>query len=114
MAPVASAVFTGGFNPVIFQPAWFMRHGLVPDDEEQESVELEAIAPNVTSWRQFELTVIVQPERCEFHMSDEVASYKRLQDLPLGVFALLPHVPVSAFGINRFAHFQVESEAAWN
>lgn len=51
---------------------------------------------------------------CEFHATDEVASYKALHDLAVGVFTLLPHVPIAAFGVNRFSHFQMESDDAWN
>lgn len=108
----SSLAFLGAFNPVIFQPAWFMRHGLIPDDN--ESVEMEAVTQPVASWGQSWLRVLVQPERCEFAASDEVASVKALHDLAAGVFSLLPHVPLTAFGVNRFAHFQLESEVAWH
>ena len=107
-----SLIFNGAFNPAIFQPAWLMRHGLIADDA--DSVELEAVTTHITSWGQAWLKVVVQPERCEFHATDEVASYKTLHDLAVGVFDLLPHVPITAFGVNRFAHFQMESEDAWN
>lgn len=107
-----SVVFTGSFNPGIFQPEWFMRHGLIPDDE--ESVELEAVTPQIASWRQDWLSVVAGPERCDFNATDEAASFHALVDLAVGTFTLLPHVPVTAFGVNRFAHFQMESEKAWN
>lgn len=107
-----SVVFLGAFNPTIFQPAWFARHGLIPEDE--DSIEMEAVTQHITSWAQSWLKVIVQPEKCELHASDEVASFRALEDLAQGVFTLLPHVPVTALGINRFVHFQVESEDAWN
>jgi hypothetical protein len=108
----ASVVFLGSFNPVIFQPAWFMRHRLIPDDE--ESIEMEAVAQPVAAWSQPPLRVVVQPEKCEFTASDEVASFATLNDLAQGVFSLLSHVPLTAFGVNRFVHFQMESEDAWH
>jgi hypothetical protein len=108
----ASVVFLGSFNPVIFQPAWFMRHGLIRDDD--ESIEMEAVTQPVTAWAQPPLRIAVQPERCEFSATDEVASFGALNDLAQGAFSLLSHVPLTAFGINRFVHFQMESEDAWH
>lgn len=55
----------------------------------------------------------MQPERCSFAI-DEVPSVKALHDLAAGVFELLPHTPVTAFGVNRCAHFAMESEDAWH
>ena len=107
-----SLIFLGGFNPVIFQPAWFMRNGLIPDDD--DSVEMEAVTNQMTVWGQSWFKVVVVAERCEFHATDEIASFKGLHDIADGVFSLLPHVPLSSFGVNRFAHFQLESEDAWN
>src|SRR4051794_29982478 len=107
-----SVVFLGAFNPAIFQPSWFQRYGLLPDDP--TAAEVQAITPQVTSWNQGWLRVVVQPEKCDFEASDEVASVRALLDVANGAFTLLPHVPVRAFGINRFVHFAMESEEAWN
>lgn len=108
----AALVFLGSFNPAIFQPAWLMRHDLVPDEE--DAAEIEAITPQVTAFSIDWLRLFVQPERLEMQATSEAPSYKALLDLALGIFDLLPHVPVTGFGINRFAHFEVESVAAFD
>ena len=41
-------VFLGSFNPAIFQPEWFMRHGLIAD--KQDSLQLEAVTNDVAAW----------------------------------------------------------------
>jgi hypothetical protein len=35
-------------------------------------------------------------------------------DLTIGIFTLLPHIPVNALGINPAAHFPVPSERIWH
>lgn len=107
-----SIVFLGAFNPAIFQPAWFQRYGLLADDP--DAAEVQAITPQVTSWKQDWLRVVVQPEKCDFEASEDVASVRALLDVANGAFSLLPHVPIQAFGINRYVHFQMENEAAWH
>jgi hypothetical protein len=107
-----SIVFLGAFNPAIFQPAWFMRHGLIPDED--EGAEVEAVTQQITSFKADWLSIVVQPEKCELHATDEAPSFRVLQDLAGGIFDLLAHTPVTAFGLNRFVHFAMESEAAWN
>jgi hypothetical protein len=107
----SALVFLGSFNPAIFQPAWFMRHDLIPDEE--DGAEVEVVSQQITSFGTDWLRVIVQPEKCELHASDEAPSFKALHDLAVGIFALLPHTPVTAFGINRSVHFQMESEEAY-
>ena len=92
-----AVVFIGSFNPSIFQPAWFMRHGLIPDDD--ESVDLEAVTQQVTAWRQDWLRVAVVPERCEFNATDEVTSFRALVDIAVGTFTMLPHVPLTPHGL---------------
>jgi len=39
----SSIVFIGSFNPKIFQPAWFVKEGLIPKQEGHEA-EIEIMA----------------------------------------------------------------------
>lgn len=108
----SSVVFLGAFNPAIYQPAWFVQHELIA--ENPDGTELDVASPQVTAFRSDWLRLLVQLDRLEFHASDEVTSPKLLLDLVLSVFDLLPHVPISAFGINRSVHFGVESREAFD
>ena len=101
-----SIVLAGGFNPVIFTPAWFTLYNLLPEN----SAELEIVHRQVTKLRTDWMELFVTPER--FHIETLKAPYARIRDLVLRIFKeQLNHTPLSAFGINRNVHFRVKSRA---
>lgn len=108
----SSIVFLGSFNPSIFQPAWLMRHQLIADEPDSQNIEV--VSQPITSFTFEWLRVIAQPEKLELHASDEAPSPKALVDLASGIFDLLPHIPVGAFGINQYVHFSVETREAYD
>ena len=102
-----NVVLLGKFNPVIFTPAWFAMHGLLPESA-AESATLEVAHQQVTRFSTDWLRLEVMAER--FFVETLQAPYIRLRDLIARVFKEhLYHTPLSAFGINRAVHFQVSS-----
>ena len=105
-----SIVLVGNFNPVIFTPAWFALHGLLPEKvaiTAQLVVAHEEIVQFSTEWLRLEVT------RDQFRAETVQAPYVRIRDLVIRVFREhLHHTPVRAFGINRKVHFLVKSYAA--
>lgn len=109
-----SVVLVGDFNPKIFQPVWFAAQEppLIPKLE-AEAATIEIIHADVAifnvEWFRLQVT------RDRFHISTPQESrYEFLRDLVLGTFQLLQHTPVSAMGINKDAHWRVESEEVWH
>jgi len=104
----------GDFNPKIFQPAWFAAQEppLIPKLE-AEAANVEIIHPDVAIFDVDWFRLQVTTDR--FHISTTQESrYEFLRDLVLGTFQLLQHTPVSAMGINKDAHWGVESEEVWH
>ncbi len=100
----ADIVLAGNFNPVIFTPAWFALHELLPESAARLEVAHQHATALDTDWMRLNVTL----ER--FHMTTAQAPYTRICDLVLRVFKeQLPHTPVSALGINRNVHFHVDS-----
>jgi hypothetical protein len=103
----ASVVAIGSFNPAIFSPAWFSKQGLLPEGE-AEDAEVEAILSQAAKFRLNWLEVAVLPDRLSMSTT-QPQSVRLLRDLVVGTFHLLSHTPVSAFGLNRDAHFKIDN-----
>jgi hypothetical protein len=105
-------VAVGSFNPAIFHPQWFVRHGLIREQEGADAklhVTHNEAAIFSTSW------FLLQSTKDQFVLaSEDPTKTLPLRDLAMSTFALLEHTPIRAYGFNRYAHFKMESEAAWH
>ena len=108
----ASIVMIGSFNPAIFQPRWLEAQRLIRP-EEAESAKITIIQAEIadfsTEW--FQLQVL--QNRLSLSSADP-SQYAPLRDLGTGIFALLPHTPITALGLNRQFHFKMASPEAWH
>ena len=105
----AAVVLVGNFNPKIFTPAWFALHGLLPrkvaDNADLTVAHQQVVMFNV-DWFRLEVTAD------QFSVETVQAPHIRIHDLVVRVFKEhLHHTPLTAFGINRNVHFQVDSLA---
>lgn len=103
----ATIVLVGSFNPRIFRPEWFESCGIIGSQEAAAaSIQIihEQIAAFSLDWLNFNVT----PDQ----LTAETTSppLVRVSDLIVNTFKeFLPHTPVYQMGINRVAHFRVES-----
>jgi hypothetical protein len=103
----ASIVLVGKFNPAIFSPAWIARTELV-DDRALEAAKVSVIHPEIAVFEIGGYSFDIRTER----FSVEVASEPlvRALDATLVIFdKLLPHTPITAYGINYVEHFRLDS-----
>jgi hypothetical protein len=108
----ASIVMVGSFNPAIFQPAWLSKQQLIRPEEADDAkialIQAEAAAFS-TEW--FQLQVL--PDRFQLSCTDP-RQYGPLRDLAIAIFAILPHTPVKALGLNRHFHFEMPTLESWH
>lgn len=121
----ASIVILGNFNPVIFQPEWFRRFKILPEQEIAAALEEKVIAKpsasfqivsgyiNIISTLKTELNfpsygLIAQPTRFEFY-SDKKSCFQELAEATIKIFELLSHTPVNSIGLNFLADFAIEN-----
>jgi hypothetical protein len=108
----ASIVMIGSFNPTIFQPRWLGAQNLIRP-EEAASAKITTIQAELadfsTEW--FQLQVL---QKRFLIVTTDPRHYAPLRDLGAGIFAILPHTPVSALGLNRSFHFRMPSKEAWH
>lgn len=111
-AEEAGIVLVGSFNPAIFQPSWLASRKLIRETESERATDL-VVTEQVTSFKAGWLRIQVMRER--FAASAEnAAHFEALLDLVLGIFSLLEHTPIKAMGLNRLAHYRLDSDEDWH
>lgn len=103
----ASIVANGSFNPAIFHPAWFAKHGLLTPEEE-EAAKIGITHAEVSNFQVPGLRFDIQTERALIQSATEPLI--RAADIFSRMFGeLLPHTPIEAVGINYWTHFSLNS-----
>jgi hypothetical protein len=110
-----SIVALGSFNPAIFHPDWFARHGLIRDAEaaDANASEVKVVSPEVTLLKSEWFTLQATTDRFSIETRDP-RKYLPLKDLVTATFGILEHTPVRAFGFNNNQQFQFASDEAWH
>jgi hypothetical protein len=107
-----SIVALGSFNPAIFHPQWFVRNGLIREQEGADAnlqVTHNEAAIFSTPW------FTLQATKDQFVIgSEDPTTTQSLRDLAMGTFAVLDHTPIRSYGFNRYTHSRMESEEAWH
>jgi hypothetical protein len=106
-----SIVVVGAFNPVIVSPSWLVESELIRPNE-GEQAEIEVIHRQATSFSTEWFQLRVLPEQFVVESSDS-SKLSLLRDLVTGIFKLLEHTPVTAFGFNGMRHYKMPSEAEY-
>ena len=108
----SSIILLGSFNPKIFQPEWFGRQGLLPQ-QQVDAAEVKIIAQQICHFETEQIILQVMENRFAA-VAKPNANPVPLRDLVQGAFFILEHTPVTAMGLNRQMHFPTGSEAKWH
>jgi hypothetical protein len=99
----ASIVLIGHFNPMIFQPYWFVTQEIF-SPEEAKNATIEVIHPEITSFDIDWLSVRV--EKNIFSATSNKQPHIRVHDFIVSTFGnYLVHTPIYRVGINRTIEF---------
>lgn len=103
----AQIMLVGAFNPRIFNPLWFVKHGLFDENDLQDD-SLQILHPDIAKFNTPGISIEVQKDR--FTATTFAAPLLNLHDLAVTLFGeLLPHTPVSLVGLNRIVDFKLAS-----
>jgi hypothetical protein len=105
-------VLRGNFNPAIFHPMWFGKHGLI-SDEEAATAKTELVTPEVASFSVGLFTLLVTLDKFQVSVASAEAS-EAIRDLVIGTFHILKETPLDQLGINRDIHFRMASSQQWH
>lgn len=102
-------ILEGSFNPVIFQPAWFARHGML-GEKEAENVEISQTSDELRfKTGTFETHV----KRNGFAVAGFDSNSGHVKDLAISCFReFLPHTPIFSVSIKRHIHFDAGNARA--
>ena len=102
-------VLEGSFNPAIFQPVWFARHGMLG--------EREAENPDISQTNQELMfkagTLEIHVVRDRFSVASLDNNSGHVKDLVISCFReFLPHTPILSVRIRRYIHFDARTSQA--
>jgi hypothetical protein len=106
-----SIVVNGAFNPSIVSPGWLVDTGLIRPNEGHQA-EIEVIHRQATSFSTEWFQLRVLPEQFAIETLDG-SKLSPLRDLAAGIFKLLEHTPLTAFGFNGSRHYKMPSETEY-
>jgi hypothetical protein len=102
----------GSFNPAIFHPEWFLRYKLIGENDAKEA-EVNVVGSEVTDIQICGIKLVCIKDRFSLGIAN-ISHAARMQDLLLQIFTLLPHIPVTACGINPSVHFKISDTQYWH
>jgi hypothetical protein len=105
-------VLVGSFNPAIFHPDWFLRQGLIGEQDAKEA-RIQDVSGEITVAQLCGMRLQCVGDRFNLG-TNNVSLAERMQDLILQTFTLLSHTPVIACGINPRVHYSVGSVDYWH
>lgn len=102
----------GSFNPAIFHPEWFLRQKLIGEEDAKEA-RVNVVGSEVTDVQICGIKLVCINDRFSLGTAN-ISHAARLQDFLFQIFTLLPHIPITAVGINPHAHYQVVDTQYWH
>ena len=110
-------VLAGTFNPLMFQPEWFGRYGVISQEEvessrNQSNAQPTIITPQLSFFRTSQLNVSVDEAR--FQVQAEKEPFLLVKDFVKNTFERLGGLTLSAYGFNYSAHYKFRGEAELN
>ncbi len=108
-----TVVFTGSFNPRIFEPLWLSKHELVAEQEALEA-ELQLVGREFCRLSLGWVELIVVDDRLQAQTTSDTVNDGQVRDLLVGVLRLLPHTPIESGAIHHRAEIAISTEEEWH
>lgn len=105
-------VLVGAFNPAIFHPEWFVRQGIIADQDAKAAV-VQEVSAEVTLVQVCGIQLQCLSDRFSLATTN-ISHAERIQDLLRQTFSRLSHTPIVACGINPQIHYLVGNVAYWH
>lgn len=109
----SSIVLVGKFYPLLLVPQWFVRHGLLSDEEVEEQLQIECILKEFTKFSLSSITIEIQEDRIVLRCTLPEFNYL-IKDLATGIIANLPELEITSMGLNFTQEIEFHDEKFWH
>ena len=103
-------VLLGSFNPPIFQPGWFARHGMIEDDLAKAATDVH-IDADAAFFLTSEFGCEVTRDRLRLFSVPTTDRREQLGDVAANAFGVLYHTPVGGISMVSFQHVPAKRRA---
>lgn len=103
-------VLLGSFNPLILDPHWLEKHGVITEHDVEHARETRKwiVTRDLAAMEFRTFSLHVDHDRVQVAMTQEAETPLALADVVVNVFGLLEHTPVRAVGLNHTSHRPVD------
>ncbi|MFG0394736.1 hypothetical protein ACF8LH_13130 [Pseudomonas sp. zbq_4] len=109
----SSIVLIGTFNPLEMAPHWFVKHGLIPQEDVNENLDVDIVYSEMTKFTIADIIIEVHSNKLVLRSGLESLDY-RIHDLALGVLSILKKPGITALGINAYNDWYFEDIGLWH
>lgn len=109
----SSIVLVGVFDPLVMTPHWFVKQGMIPQEDINESLAIELVYKELTKFSLANVYVEVQPTTLVLRSTLASFDYK-IQDIAVGVLTALKSAGVTALGLNLYTDIYFDDLEAWH
>jgi hypothetical protein len=109
----SSIVLVGDFDPLLMAPHWFVKQGMLPQEDIDESLSIELVYKDITKFSVAGIVVEVRADMLILR-SEQVSFDYMLHDLALGVITSVKHANITAVGLNVFDDIVISDDKLWH
>ena len=110
-----SVVLIGDFNPLMFQPEWFKRNGIISPEEvdiaENNKTSPMVISNQITMFKTSQFDIRIEQKR--FQVVAEKEPFIVLKDFVIKTFEKLGGLIITAVGFNYSAHYNIGDKSKY-
>lgn len=109
----SSIVLVGEFQPLMMAPHWFVKHGMIPQEDIDENLTIELVYKDITKFSIANVVVEIRADMVILRSNQASFDYK-IHDLAIGILSNLKAARVKAVGLNVYHDLVVGTEELWH
>ncbi|MGU9808437.1 hypothetical protein [Pseudomonas sp. LF052] len=109
----SSIVLVGEFDPLAMAPHWFVKHGMIPQEDIDETLTIELVYKEVTRFSVANVIVEIRPDVVVLRSTQSSFDYL-VHDLAVGVLTSIKSAGVTAVGLNIWQDVVIRDNKLWH
>lgn len=109
----SSIVLVGKFDPLTLAPHWFVKNGMIPQEDIDENLTIELVYKDITKFSVANVLIEVRADMVILRSAQASFDYK-IHDLAIGILSSFKGADVRAVGLNIHHDLVVKTEELWH